>query len=101
LLGIDLYFSLQPGGAVTAISFDIYTGFDAPGSYNNMLLWSNLLPNYFRGQLTRWLVDSENWQMHRDMAVRLTGQGRRFGWAAIGSNTNPGYLSASFQISEG
>ncbi len=101
LKGIDLWFTLQPGGELTAISFNIFTGFNEPSAFADMQTWRNLLPNYSRGQLSPWLVDSENQHYHWSMMIRLTGIGRRFGFTLIGSNTKPGYVAASFEISEG
>lgn len=101
LLGIDLLFTLKPGGAATAVSFDVFTGFNEPASFEGIRNWRNLLPVYYRGQLSSWLVDSENQHFHWAMKLYLEGIGRRFGFSVVGTNTEPGYMVASFQISEG
>lgn len=101
LLGVTVWITLKPGGADTAVSFNILTGFQAPASYADINTWTNILPNYYQGAVTPYLVDTEQMCLDWSLNRHFTGQGRRFGFSAVGTNSNAGYFIASFEISEG
>ncbi|MBA7626701.1 hypothetical protein ES703_34156 [subsurface metagenome] len=101
LYGVDVWITLDPGGAITTVTFDTFTGFNVPTSEPDIRQWRKLVPLSSGGLPAAWLSRAENNHFHWDMCLLLTGIGRRFGMGIVCDNTNPGIIAASFQIAEG
>lgn len=100
LQAVDIDWSLMPGGAAVALSFQIRTGTIAPLSYADISAWDIILPTYMHGKASPWLFDLQAHKIHLEMNKLFEGTKRRFGFSVVGSNTNPGYFLVSFQIAE-